>query len=139
MAYLLMIPPILSALVLAAHFLRGYFSPLRSAIHLVLILVSLTIIPLVLIPRRWTIRLAQGLLLLGSAVWLLTLVMLVQERQEQDLPWTAAAIILGSVMLFTALSALLLETPPIRRRYLARSSPRFPVLPMPDAPPPPER
>jgi hypothetical protein len=36
---------------------------------------------------------------------------------ESAQPWTRLAIILGGVACFTLVSALLLEFPPVRRRY----------------------
>ena len=127
MSYLLMIPAALSALLLAAHFLRGGQLPLVA--------VSLLLIPFVVIPRRWAVRIVQTSLVLGSLAWLLTLVQLVQQRQEAGQPWLRLAIILGSVMLFTALSALLLEAPPIRRRCPRPPGRGFDVIVTPGPPP----
>lgn len=119
MAYLAMLPAWLSALMLGAHFGRSG--------NLILIGVSLAIIPLSILPWRWAARVAQLLLMAGAAVWLWTMAQLVQVREELGQPWVRLVIILGSVMAFTALSALLLEVGPVRRRYLAGASESPPI------------
>jgi hypothetical protein len=93
-----LLPVIISALLLAAHFLR--------ADQLLLVVVSLAF-PLLLLPRnKWATRVVQLILFLGALEWVGTLMGIIDERQVTGESWTAAAIILGSVALFTAASAL---------------------------------
>lgn len=111
---LLAVPAVLSALVLAAHFLRGQ--------SLTGVAVALLIIPLVMVPRMWARRMAQVMLVLGSLEWLRTMWALMHLRQEIGQPWQRMAIILGSVAAFTLLAAVLLAVRPV------------PVPPVPDPP-----
>jgi hypothetical protein len=109
MGALLLIPVLMSALLAAAHFLR--------AGNLMLVIASCAA-PLLLLARRtWATRLLQLLLVLGAMEWLRTLYMIIQERRETDRPWTASAIILGSVAAWTAASALVFAIPFMRRHY----------------------
>ncbi len=99
MIILLASPIVLSALLLAAHFLRGG--------HAALVALSLAI-PLLLLVRRpwagWTISLSLSL---GSLAWLFTLCQIAQQRLAMGEPWLRMALILGAVALFTGASALL--------------------------------
>lgn len=98
MRHLLLIPIVLSALTLGAHFLR--------AGHPLLALAAVAL-PLLLVPRSAaTLRLMQGLLLLGALEWLRTLAGILELRRALGQPWQRMAVILGAVALVTALSAL---------------------------------
>jgi hypothetical protein len=83
---------------------------------------------LLLMPRRWTARTVQVLLVLGALEWLRTTVALVDARQTSGKPWTRMAIILGSVAVFTLLSGFMFRLPPLARRYFARTRPGFDVV-----------
>ncbi len=109
MSFVLLLPVLFSLLLLAAHFL----------FHGSYLFVALSLLfPLVLLVRRrwvpWVIEIA---LLLGAFEWLATLMMLIEERDQEGRPWKAAAIILGSVLIFTAASGLVFMAPRLRRRY----------------------
>jgi hypothetical protein len=93
-----LLPVIISALLLAAHFLRAGW--------LVLVVLSLVFPLLLLFRHLWATRAVQAILILGALEWVRTLLALIDERQVVGESWTAAAIILGSVALFTAASAL---------------------------------
>ena len=98
MRHLLIVPIVLSALTLGAHLLRGG--------HPWLTLVAVAL-PLLLVPRAIAaLRLLQGLLLLGAFEWLRTLAEIRALRSALGEPWHRMAVILGSVALVTALSAL---------------------------------
>jgi hypothetical protein len=98
MRHLLLIPIVLSALTLGAHLLRGG--------HLALALAAAAL-PLLLVPRSIAaLRLVQGLLLLGALEWVRTLLLILDQRRAFGQPWHRLAVILGSVALVTALSAL---------------------------------
>jgi hypothetical protein len=109
MTFIMLIPVMLSLLVLAAHFFR--------AGALVLVGISLAAIVLLLVPRRWALRIVQVLLILGTLEWLRSMYLFVGERAAEGAPWTRLAVILGAVAAITALSAVLLESQRVRRRY----------------------
>ena len=108
MVFLLLLPVVLSALLQAAHFMR-WVGPIG--------LVALVPLVLLGVRRKVSVRILQGLLLLGALEWVRTLVTLVEERAALGQPSARLAVILGSVALFTALSALTFFTPPLARRY----------------------
>jgi len=101
--------PVLSLLVLGAHFLR-YGNEAGVAL-------SLAPVALLFVPRPWAARLVQAVLLLGAAEWAHTLYTLVQVRLAQGLPATRMAIILGAVFAMTVASVLLFETQTLKRIY----------------------
>ena len=91
------IPTILSAVLLAAHFLRD---------GQIFVVVLCLLLPLLLIPRKLALlRLLQGLLVIGALEWLRTLWTMVQVRQAMDEPWTRLVLILGVVAAFTLATA----------------------------------
>ncbi len=108
-ALLLMLPPALAALVLAAHFHR--------AGDLLLTLAAGALALLLCVPRRWAARLVQVGLLAGALEWLRTAAALVAARQAMGQPFLRLALILGAVALFTALAAAVFRARPLRRRY----------------------
>jgi len=109
MNVLKLLPVIFSFLLLAAHFYR--------AGEVVLAAISLALPFLLFLREIWPMRLIQAALLLGSLEWIRTLYVFAQQRIEFGQPWTRLAIILGSVALFTALSALVFKSQSLRRRY----------------------
>jgi len=109
MTFLLFLPVILSALLLAAHFLRGgHLLPVAACLAVGLLLAA---------RRRWVARLVQAGLLLGALEWVRTLVAIVIARRLAGSPWARLALILGGVALLTAASALVFRSAPMRRRY----------------------
>ena len=96
-----LIPAILSFLLLAAHFLRSG--------NLLLVALSLAMIPLLLVRRRWATIAAQTVLLLGAIEWLFAMNTLVYDRVADHEPWLRGMIILLSVAAFTMLAAVLLR------------------------------
>jgi hypothetical protein len=109
MSFLALLPAILSFLLLGAHFLR--------AGNLLLVGVSLAMIPLLLVPRRWAAITAQTVLVLGCIEWLLTMNAVVSIRVETGQPWQRPMAILLAVAVVTMLSAILFRSTPLRRRY----------------------
>jgi hypothetical protein len=93
------VPAALSLVLLAAHFLRAQ--------SLFFVLLSIGLTPLLFWEKRWLTQLVRIYLALGSLLWVYTAVMIVRERKALELPFAAAAIILGSVTIFTLMSALL--------------------------------
>ena len=109
MTILLLIPALLSFVLLGAHFLHHGSLALMAA--------SLAA-PLVLLLRRgWAARVVQAALLIATLEWVRTAMILAEQRLEEGKPWLRMAVILGTVALWTIGSALLLETPRLRRRY----------------------
>ncbi len=105
----LLIPAVLSFLLLGAHFLRDG--------SVALLVVSLMVPLVLLIRRRWVARAVQVMLVIAALEWVWTAIVLAEERMAAGEPWQRMAVILGGVALWTACSALLFETPPLRRRY----------------------
>lgn len=112
MIALLLTPAVVSALALAAHFLR--------AGRTLIVLLVLATIPLLLVPRAWARRIAEITLLLGAAEWVRTLVLLARYRMAVSEPWLRMAVILGAVAGLALLSVALLE----HRRVSARTGAR---------------
>lgn len=106
---MLFIPPVLSLLVLGAHFLR--YGNMAG--------VALALIPIALLfwLSPWVPRVVQAVLLLGAAEWAHTLYELVQMRLAQGMPATRMSIILAAVIATTVVSVLLLETQTMKRIY----------------------
>jgi hypothetical protein len=104
-----LIPLVIASLLLAAHFLRGG--------NIGLMLVSVLVPLLLLIRKRWSLILVQLLAYAAAAVWLFTAIHLVQERMISARPWSSAAIILGSVALFSLFAGILLNSPTVKAKY----------------------
>jgi hypothetical protein len=109
MIFLRLLPVFLSFLLAAAHFYR--------ADGLTIAFLCLSAPALLLFKRKLCIRIVQALLMLCAAEWIRTLFVLVQLRQQMELPWERLALILGAVALFTAVSTLLFRLPSLRNRY----------------------
>jgi hypothetical protein len=112
MSLLYLLPVLVSFLLLAAHFLRGQ--------GYVLVAICLLAPLLLLLRRRWMPWVIQILLLLGALEWLATMVALINQRQQEGRDWHRMAIILGSVMVFTAASGMVFALPRLRRCYTSR-------------------
>ena len=100
---------VIAAVLLGAHFLRS------GNPALVALCVATPL--LFLYRRRWSLVLLQLLAYGATITWIAVAVRLVQVREQSGQPWTAAAIILGSVALFTLLAGLLLNARSIMRHY----------------------
>ena len=66
----------------------------------------------------------QVVLTLGALEWMRTLVTLAMQRSEQGEPLLRMTLILGVVAAVTLVSALLFETPKLRRLYGSGSDPK---------------
>jgi hypothetical protein len=109
MTALLASPIVLSALLLAAHFLRGG--------QAALVAISLALPLLLLVRRPWAGWLLCGGLALGSLEWLWTLVEIARVRIAMGEDWLRMAAILGTVTFITGASALLTRSRHLRRRF----------------------
>jgi len=96
---LYLLPVVLSALLLGAHFLRMGMLPLVA--------LSVALPFVLLLKRAWAARLVQILLVLGALEWIRTLTVLAAARWASGQPWIRLVVILGVVAAFTGGSALL--------------------------------
>ena len=105
------LPLIISAVVIAAHFLRSY--------SLVPMLMCLAAPALLLVKRYWSLLALQVLSVASALIWLWALYDIIQQRIFEGRSWIASAVILVSVALFTLYSGWLLNTPQVKRHYPA--------------------
>jgi glucose-6-phosphate-specific signal transduction histidine kinase len=109
---LLLTPAVLASLALAAHFLRrGQLLPCAVCVALV---------ALAFVRRPWSRRVWQGLLGIGSLMWLATLSAIARQRIHDGESWTRTAVILGAVAGFTLVAAALLEHPRVYAHFAGR-------------------
>ena len=100
MRYLLCIPATLSAVILAAHFLRDGNLPAVGF--------CLAAPFLLAVRHRLAVWGVQGFLVWGAAVWLLSIGPLMQKYAAEERPPGKMIVILSSVAAFTLLSAAFL-------------------------------
>ena len=105
----LLVFPSLAAILLAAHFYRAGLL-LAAAL-------SLGALVLLAIPRAWSARVLQFVLLAGALEWLRTLALFVSARIATGQPYLRLTLILLAVAGFTAASAIVFRHPALRRRY----------------------
>lgn len=104
-----LLPVVLSALLLGAHFFRAGLFPV--------VILALLFPALLFFRRAWAARLVQILLVLGALEWIRTLLVLVAERHAGGQPWAMLVVILGVVAVFTGCSALLFCGRSLKTRY----------------------
>lgn len=97
MAFLLLLPAILSLLTLGAHFFR--------AGNHVGVAVAVALSALLAVRRPWVARVVPVALLFGAAEWIRTAVRIGSWRMHEGRPWVRMAVILGAVALITGASA----------------------------------
>lgn len=103
------VPLFLSAVLMAAHFLRSNsFLP---------VLICLGFPLLFLIKRRWVLVVMQSLTIGFALVWGVALYAIIQERILEGRSWVASAIILCVVAFFSLFSGWLLNSPQIKNNY----------------------
>jgi len=100
---------VLSFLLLAAHFLRGW--------HLLLMILCIAAPCLLLVKRRWVLIVLQMLAYLGALVWIRTAVLIVRFRMLHATRYRGVILILGTVAIFTIISGLLLNSKKMREQY----------------------
>ena len=103
------IPVVLSLVILGAHFMR--YGNSIGAIG------SLLLIALLIVRRPWVARLTQVVLILGALEWVRTLYALVQVRASYGQPFGRMMVILGIIAAVTFLSALLFQSPALKKIY----------------------
>lgn len=109
MSMLLLLAPVLSLAVLAAHFYRAgtWWLALASA----------GLLALLALPRAWVARLVQLCLLAGCVEWLRTAFALVHQRIALGQPWSRLVLILAAVALLTAVSAFVFRSARLKAHY----------------------
>lgn len=105
----LLLPVLLSTLLVAAHFYRSGIVELA--------LLSFLFPGLLFYRKPVSVRLVQAFLVLATAEWGRAMLKFIQLYQDNALSWHRLAVILGSVMLFTAASALVFRTRTLRTHY----------------------
>jgi hypothetical protein len=109
MNVLRLLPVILAFGLLAAHFSRADMLPA--------VIVSLLTPFLLLIRKPWIARSVQILLLLGALEWIRSMFGYINVRKEIGEDWGRLAIILVTVALLTACSALVFRGKSLKKRY----------------------
>jgi hypothetical protein len=77
----------------------------------------IVLLGLLFLRKPWVARLMQVALIAGAFEWAYSLYYIVQARLAQGIPFTRLAIILGSVIAVTLLSALLFESKTMKQIY----------------------
>ena len=105
----ILILPVLSSVLLAAHF---------SRVQLDWLAIIALLFPLVLlIKRKWILRIYQVYLIGGAIIWTERLLYLRKARIAEGSPWIRLVLILGAVALITLLSAFLLQNRKVQKVY----------------------
>ncbi len=115
MIVLQLVPVFLSLVVLGAHFLRSG--------NLLMVALVFGLMALLFVARPWAARIVQAALLIGAAEWIRTLYLIVMWRLHAGEPVVRLMLILASVALLTALSALVFRSARLRRRYALGEQP----------------
>jgi NAD-dependent dihydropyrimidine dehydrogenase PreA subunit len=120
MMALLYLPPVLSALLMAAHYYRsGNYG----------VVILCLIAPLILfIRRQWIVRVMQLMLVGGGVVWISTALTIARYRGMTGQSSMRMLLILGLVAIFTAGSALVFETKRFRGIYGKDNAVLYPPL-----------
>ena len=109
MLFLQLLPIILCYLLMAAHLFRGQ--------HYLLVALSVLLPFLLLIPKNWVAKVLQVGLVISSAEWLRTTVVLMQQRIAAGQPYLRMFIILGAVSIVTIGSVFTFQFASMGRRY----------------------
>jgi hypothetical protein len=105
----LLLLPALALLLLGAHFFRAALVPLT--------VVCLGLVALLFVRARWAWLTLQVALAIGTLEWLRAAWEFASIRAAMGQPYTRLLVILGSVALVTALSALALRTRTARDHF----------------------
>ncbi len=103
------VPVVLSLVILGAHFMRYG--------NLIGVFGALVLIALLFVRQSWVARLMQVVLILGALEWVRTLYELAQARAVHGQPFTRMIVILGVVAAVTFCSALLFQSPELKKIY----------------------
>lgn len=109
MNLLRLLGPAVALLLLAAHFARAqWWLPAG---------ISVALVGLLAIRRRWAARAVQAALVLGAIEWLRTLAALAATRMAIGQPYARLVVILGVVAGLTLASALVFRSRALRERF----------------------
>jgi hypothetical protein len=97
---------VVASWLIAAHFFR--------AGDYIVVALCLAAPALFFVRRRWSLLVLEGLSYAAAVVWLVTAWQIVEMDKLFGKPWLRAAIILGAVAAFTALSGFLLRSRTLR-------------------------
>jgi hypothetical protein len=100
---------VLSLLVLGAHFMRSGLGAF--------VVLTLALVLLLPVRRRWVARTVQFVLVLGALEWVRTLVQLAMWRNQHGEPFLRMVLILGAVAALALGSAMLFQTRSLKRIY----------------------
>jgi len=115
MMFVRLLPVLLSALLLAAHFSRHGLTLLMP--------VALAVPAVLLVRRPWVPRVMRAVLLVAALEWVRTGIVLGQARVAAGEPWVRMAVILGAVAGVTAASALVFRNRAVRAHYTSLHEP----------------
>lgn len=104
-----LIPVLISATLLAAHYSRASNDPM--------VLVALVFPALLFFRKRWVVWAVQLYLVLGGFVWIDTAYSIVKIRQSIGESWFRMALILSAVAVITALSALVFRSQKLKDHF----------------------
>ena len=105
----ILLAPALALAVLGAHFYRAQSWIAVGAVALLL--------ALFLVKARWAGLALQVALVAGALEWIRTAAGFIAVRESQGQPWTRLALILGTVAVLTAASALAVRSARARRHF----------------------
>ena len=109
MNFVRLLPPIISLLLLSAHF---------SKLNMMLLSFIFIGLPFLLfIKKKWSARIIYILLIIGSLEWIRTIFHYVNQRQSVGEPYFRLIIIIGVVAIFTAFSTLVFRNSKLKERY----------------------
>ena len=109
MNFLRLLPVFFSGLLMGAHCMRW------GSVVLAIACAGFPII--LIIPKKWSARAVQVYLLLATAEWVRTLVMISRGRIANEEPWGRMCVILGVIALFTLCSACVFFAKSLKDRY----------------------
>lgn len=109
--------------ILAAHFLRSF--------DIVLMLIFLFLPLLLSVRSAWAVRVVQVALAFGVLEWVAATARFLGERRATGEPAGRLLLIMGAVILFTVIAAVMLESAGPRARYGLRTARFFSAGPSP--------
>lgn len=109
MTFVALLPVVLCALTLTAHFLRNG--------HFILAALTLAIPLLLFVRRRWVVRYAQVALAIGTLEWSRAAGALLHERMLDGKPYLRMLLIMYGVAAATAASIFAFRNARLRERY----------------------
>jgi hypothetical protein len=104
-----LIPFVIASFLLGAHFLRDG--------NIGLVFLSILVPLYLLIRKRWILIALQLWSYAAAAVWVNTIIEVVQQRLIAGRSWGTAVIILGSVAIFTAFAGGLLNSRVVKEKF----------------------